>query len=99
MSQVSQKYLKDEDGNIISPVTSISSVYYNNTSLLDVLFYKAGETETIGAQVNSQSGYISSASQNLYVTVTTPKRLDNIKSITITGGTLTVRRYKWLCGQ
>ena len=30
---VNMKYLKDEDGNIISPVTSASSVYNNKTPL------------------------------------------------------------------
>lgn len=30
MSTAKQKYLKDENGNIISPVTSLDSVYTSN---------------------------------------------------------------------
>lgn len=37
MSKVNIKYLKDESGNVISPITSISSVYNENTSLKDFI--------------------------------------------------------------
>lgn len=45
MAKINQKYLKDENNEIFSPVTSIGSVYDNNgTSLKDMLSYSKEET-------------------------------------------------------
>lgn len=38
---VNAKYLKDENGDIISPIVSIDTIFKNNTTLLD-LFYPVG---------------------------------------------------------
>lgn len=40
MSNVAQKYLKDKDGNIFSPITSTNSIYKNNESLDKYLDYE-----------------------------------------------------------
>ena len=31
MSTINAKYLKDEEGNIISPITGIGSIFYDET--------------------------------------------------------------------
>ena len=65
MSQVSQKYVKDADGNVFSPITSSQSVYLKNGTNIEegVLKYKilwsgnltlksdaSGQTDTLTVQ-------------------------------------------------
>ena len=35
---VNEKYLKDENGKVISPVTSVGTIFKNNTNLLDLIY-------------------------------------------------------------
>lgn len=72
----------DDDLNEIK-----SAINNNNNTLNDSLFYKVGDVIEIGNAEGSglyvANGYISVGTQSIYVTLVTPKRLDNITSITI----------------
>ena len=35
---VNGKYLKDETGKVISPITSVDTIFKNNTKLLDLIY-------------------------------------------------------------
>ena len=43
---VSGKYLKDETGKVISPVTSVDTIFKNNTKLLDLIYPVGSYYET-----------------------------------------------------
>lgn len=72
----------DDDLNEIK-----SAINNNNNTLNDSLFYKAGDVIEIGNAgtpgLYVANGYISGGTQSLFVILVTPKRLDNITSITI----------------
>lgn len=59
----------------------------NNTEIDSETFYKPGEQISMGGNTASSlyaiAGYISESAQSVFVTLVTPKRLDNITSITI----------------
>lgn len=59
----------------------------NNTEIDGEMFYKPGDQISIGGNTASSlyvtAGYISGSTQSVFVTLVTPKRLDNITSITI----------------
>lgn len=59
----------------------------NNTQIDGAMFYKPGDTIGLGNNnvpgLYVATGYISGGTQSVYVTLVTPKRLDNITSITI----------------
>lgn len=59
----------------------------NNTEIDGEMFYKPGDVIEIGNAgapgLYVASGYISAGTQSVFVTLVTPKRLDNITSITI----------------
>lgn len=72
----------DDDLNEIK-----SAINNNNNTLNDSLFYKVGDVIEIGNAgtpgLYVANGYISGGTQSIFVTLVTPKRLDNITSITI----------------
>jgi len=74
--------VSDTDMNEIKSV-----INGNNTKINDEMFYKPGDTIQLGNNnvpgLYVASGYISSGTQSVFVTLVTPKRLDNITSITI----------------
>lgn len=59
----------------------------NNTEIDGEMFYKPGDQISMGGNTASSlyvvNGYISESTQSVFVTSVTPKRLDNITSITI----------------
>lgn len=60
MSQVKQKYLKDQDGEIFSPITSSDSVYHNGKKLSESLPTKLSQlTNDIFIEATSESDAIS----------------------------------------
>lgn len=73
--------VSDTDMNEIKSV-----VNGNYDEMLDELYYKATDIVEIGGATAAteyiSNGYISSGSQSLFISITTPKKLDNISSIT-----------------
>lgn len=73
--------VSDTDMNEIKSV-----INGNNTKINDEMFYKPGDTIQLGNNnvpgLYVATGYISGGTQSVYVTLVTPKRLDNITSIT-----------------
>ena len=43
---VNGKYLKDETGKVISPITSVDTIFKNNTKLLDLIYPVGSYYET-----------------------------------------------------
>lgn len=43
---VNGKYLKDETGKVISPITSVDTIFKNNTNLLDLIYLIGSYYET-----------------------------------------------------
>lgn len=64
-----------------------SAINGNNTQIDGAMFYKPGDTIGLGNNnvpgLYVATGYISGGTQSVFVTLVTPKRLDNITSITI----------------
>lgn len=64
-----------------------SAINGNNTQIDGAMFYKPSDTIELGSNnvpgLYVANGYISGGTQSLFVTLVTPKRLDNITSITI----------------
>ena len=64
-----------------------SAINGNNTEIDSEMFYKASDTIELGNNnvpgLYVANGYISGGTQSIFVTLVTPKRLDNITSITI----------------
>lgn len=64
-----------------------SAINGNNTEIDGEMFYKSGDIVELGSNMFpgtfTANGYISSRTSAVYVTLVTPKRLDNINSITI----------------
>lgn len=73
----------DTDMNEIKSVVNA-----NDDNTQAELYYEVGDTIEIGGITESveyvASGYISASTTSIFVTVITPKRLDNITSITVT---------------
>lgn len=72
----------DNDMNEIKSVVNA-----NYDAMMDELYYKNGDTIELGSDnvpgLYIATGYISAGTQSVFVTLVTPKRLDNITSITI----------------
>lgn len=71
-----------------SDMNEIKSVVNDNyDEMVDEIYYKANDIiELGGTSVSTEyvlSGYISASTTSLYVTIITPKRLDNISSISV----------------
>ena len=67
------------------------NAYYNNTRLLTVddLYYKAGDSTYLHGF--STFGHMTSSATSIVFTIHPTMRLDNVSTMTITGGTITVR--------
>lgn len=60
------------------------------TTLKDFLFFKKGESYTYGNNLTI-NGYVSARTTRLYVTLTTPKSMKNVTSVTASGNIYNVR--------
>ncbi len=78
----------DNDMNEIKNVVNA-----NYDAMMDELYYKTGDTFTIGSSYSGYytGGIVSSGRKALVWTITLPKRLTNITSITIDSLNLTIR--------
>lgn len=75
----------DDDMNEIKSV--VNANYQAQQDDIANLYYEMGDVIEIGGvsatELHIVNGYISSSTQSVFVTLTTPKRLDNISSIAV----------------
>ncbi len=75
----------DDDMNEIKNV--VNANYLEEKSDIANLYYEPGDEIEIGGvsatELHVTNGYISSSTQSVFVTLNTPKRLDNINSIAV----------------
>jgi len=75
----------DSDMNEIKNV--VNSNYDTEKADIETFYYKNNDTVILGSSNTSTfyitNGYISSSTTSLFFTIITPKRLDNISSITV----------------
>lgn len=92
-----QKYLKDENGEVFSPIVSTNSIYnQDGESLEDFFYYESGDVITFGD--NGQSGayivtgFVSGSTKTIFFSLRTDKSLKNISNITIQKMNLNIRK-------
>lgn len=54
---VKGKYLKDENGDVISPITSTDTIFKENTKLLDLIFPVGSYYETSNLNFNPNTSW------------------------------------------
>ena len=54
---VNGKYLKDETGKVISPITSVDTIFKNNTKLLDLIYPVGSYYETSNPDFNPNTSW------------------------------------------
>lgn len=94
MSQVNQKYLKDENNEMFSPITSFNSVFNNDAkSLYDELYFKPGDIFKKTSKYNSIyiHAIITGSSKQISYTLYTPKLLTFVNSISVSSLRINIR--------
>lgn len=92
-----QKYLKDKNGEIFSPIVGINSIYnQDGESLENFLYYKSGDVITFGDSSQSGAyivtGFVSGSTKTIFFSLRTDKSLKNISNITIQKMNLNIRK-------
>lgn len=81
---------KEDSSNKVTSISSSSTndEYPSAKALYDELYYSSGDTLEIGNFING--GLITSSATEVYFTIPTPKRLDNV-NMAMTGGNFYIR--------